>query len=254
MASAKLLAIVAGATLLSVPDARADGGDTSLIHACVGKLLGVVRIVRAGQHCHHSETPLHWPAQASAGSAGPRGVQFFESHGTFTVPAGVTSVVIELWGGGGAAGMGVQFASGGGGGGGYVRTVVAVSPGQVIPVAVGQGGAASCEVDGGAGGDTSFGGLAIAGGGQGGSVAGQGGAGGTASPGGISSSGEAGTTPNGPGGGNGRAAQGSFAPARSAPGIALPGQGGTRVVVAGACADLAVQFARGQAGQLIVQW
>jgi len=52
--------------------------------------------------------------------------QTYTANGTFTVPAGVTSVQVEAWGGGGAGGGvdGVNWqnrAGGGGGGGAYVK-------------------------------------------------------------------------------------------------------------------------------------
>ena len=239
----KLPGILAGSILLSVPVARADGGDASVIHACVHKASAHVRIVNANQHCHHSESPLHWPAQASTGSAGPRGVRLFESDGSFTVPAGVTSVLVEMWGGGGAAGLpNITGIGGAGGGGGYLRTVVAVTPGQAIQVVVGAGGAAACGVDGGAGGDTTFGALAMAGGGQGGSAAGQPGAGGVSDPTGISVPGTIGFATGG------FSAQGSFAPPAGRP----PGRGGFSFT--GCPGPVPIDGALGRSGQMIVQW
>lgn len=58
-----------------------------------------------------------------------------------TVPAGVTSVEIELWGGG-ASGQG-DVGTAGGGGAAYVHTVLAVNPGDVLNFVVGTGGVAS---------------------------------------------------------------------------------------------------------------
>lgn len=60
--------------------------------------------------------------------------------GSWTVPAGVTSITVETWGGGGAGPFGA-----GGGGGGYSAGVVTVSPGQVLNwfVASGQSYSAS---------------------------------------------------------------------------------------------------------------
>ena len=64
--------------------------------------------------------------------------QTYTANGTFTVPAGVTSVQVEAWGGGGAGGGvdGVNWqnrAGGGGGGGAYVKnTSVVVTPGSAI--------------------------------------------------------------------------------------------------------------------------
>ncbi len=62
---------------------------------------------------------------------------------TWTVPAGVSSVVIECWGGGGS---GARISSGancggcGGGGGAYARSIVNVSMGDVFTIEVGAGG------------------------------------------------------------------------------------------------------------------
>ena len=53
-------------------------------------------------------------------SSGPANSINFDTpgSGTWTVPAGVTSVTIKLWGGGGASGGIGYFDNGGGGGGG----------------------------------------------------------------------------------------------------------------------------------------
>ncbi|HNF32926.1 MAG TPA: hypothetical protein PLU51_10990, partial [Bacteroidia bacterium] len=49
----------------------------------------------------------------------------YTANGTFTVPAGVTTVKVEAWGGGGAGGGAApalgNVAAGGGGGGAYVK-------------------------------------------------------------------------------------------------------------------------------------
>ncbi|OIP65225.1 MAG: hypothetical protein COV32_02800 [Candidatus Yonathbacteria bacterium CG10_big_fil_rev_8_21_14_0_10_43_136] len=76
--------------------------------------------------------------------------QTFISDGTFTVPAGVTSITVETWGGGGAGGPGGDsgsvygghnYTSGGGGGsGGYAKSTFAVTPGETFPVVIGAGG------------------------------------------------------------------------------------------------------------------
>src|SRR5579883_313580 len=72
------------------------------------------------------------------------GVRVFQSSGAFTVPAGVTRIEAEVWGGGsGSFASTSTVASGGGSGGGYARKrIVGLSPGQVLSVTVGAGGQA----------------------------------------------------------------------------------------------------------------
>jgi hypothetical protein len=61
----------------------------------------------------------------------------FSSSSTFTVPAGVTSIDIEVVGAGGAGG---GNGGGGGGGGGYAKGTYTVNPGQILTVTVGAAG------------------------------------------------------------------------------------------------------------------
>ncbi|MFN8274431.1 MAG: choice-of-anchor D domain-containing protein [Flavobacteriaceae bacterium] len=65
--------------------------------------------------------------------------QTFNSSGNFVVPAGVTTVTVQLWGAGGG-GSSAANASGGGGGGAYTTAVLSVTPNTTIPVTVGIGG------------------------------------------------------------------------------------------------------------------
>jgi len=69
------------------------------------------------------------------------GHQLFTTPGSFnwTVPAGVTSVCVVCVGGGGGGGK--QYTSGGGGGALAYRNNIAVTPGEVIAIVVGAGGA-----------------------------------------------------------------------------------------------------------------
>lgn len=99
----------------------------------------------------------------------------FTSSGTFTVPAGVTSITLECWGGGGAGGGSESIysgnsAGGGGGGGGYSKiTNYHVIPGNTYSITVGVGGTGSTGNDGGDGGDSYFGSnICLATGGKGG--------------------------------------------------------------------------------------
>lgn len=137
--------------------------------------------------------------------------------GNFTVPCGVTSITVQIWGGGGAGGGdGTNDSNGGSGGGagGYSTATIAVTPGQVIAYSVGAGGAANSGNNaGGNGGNTTFGAL-TANGGKGGSPnganAGTAGDGGTASGGTTNTSGADGVdrTLNGNTGGAGGNAAG----------------------------------------------
>ncbi|PKP23117.1 MAG: hypothetical protein CVU05_00905 [Bacteroidetes bacterium HGW-Bacteroidetes-21] len=74
---------------------------------------------------YHAQTVVNYPA-----------------NGTFTVPAGVSQVMVECWGGGGAGGAGgVSNAQGGGGGAGgqYVKSIISVVSGATYNVTVGAG-------------------------------------------------------------------------------------------------------------------
>lgn len=111
----------------------------------------------------------------------------FTSNGTFTVPAGVTSVQIEMVGAGGSGG---NNGGGGGGGGGYAKGTFTVVPGTNHTVTVGAGGSGTATSISGfsitatAGGDGTFvanpavGGGGTGGVGSGGTVNHTGGAGG----------------------------------------------------------------------------
>jgi hypothetical protein len=135
--------------------------------------------------------------------------------GNFTVPCGVTSITIAVYGGGGGGGGSNSSTIGGGGGGagGYAQAVFAVTPGQVIPYLVGSGGAGGGPANnGGFGSQTNvFGGTLFALGGTGGlceNLGGAGGAGGSASLWAINTPGANGTNGGTPQGGQGGGAGG----------------------------------------------
>ena len=81
---------------------------------------------------------------------------------TFTVPTGITKIMVEVWGGGGGAAIG-QFA---GGGGGYSKGILSVTPGNTITATVGAGGTGgqSLGSDGAAGGTSTFSSISATGG------------------------------------------------------------------------------------------
>ncbi len=168
----------------------------------------------------------------------------FNSTGndTWTVPAGVTSITIEAWGGGGGGAGSFDYwffgsggPGGGGGGGAYSITTSTVSAGQTLDIIVGTGGNGGNGGSGGNGGFSSVrrGGttLAEAGGGQGGNINGNGGARGNSgtgtitpgSNGGNATSSRGGNGGDGGNGGNGGSGQNNR---DGNPGDALGGGGG----------------------------
>ncbi|MGF6220297.1 hypothetical protein [Pseudomonas frederiksbergensis] len=90
------------------------------------------------------------------------GIQRFTANGSFTVPAGVTKIWLSGCAGGGGGGAcpgGTSATASGGSGGGagqpVIKLMVAVTPGQVIPIVIGAAGmGASVTVAATAGGNT----------------------------------------------------------------------------------------------------
>jgi hypothetical protein len=147
--------------------------------------------------------------------------------GNWNVPAGVTSINVEVWGAGGAGGgaqNGNTTAGSGGGGGGYSSlNNIAVVPGTPIPYTVGAGGTAATDANGAAGIASNMLGL-IANGGAGGQRRGLGvGAGGSASGGTTNLTGA-----NGLGGVGGAGANGGAGGA-----VATNGNGGAGTIQGG---------------------
>jgi len=79
----------------------------------------------------------------------PSGTQEYTTPGNyeFTVPPGVSTLNVEVAGGGGAGGFSVrddpQLGGGGGGSGGYVSRSISVFPGQKLQIRVGRAGQAN---------------------------------------------------------------------------------------------------------------
>ncbi len=133
----------------------------------------------------------------------------------WTVPAGVTSVKVEVWGAGGGGGGSRStsftnaFGGGGGGGGSYTTSTFTVSAGQTYTITYGAGGTAGAATPtaGGTGGTTTFTGtggtVSSAGGGGGGAGNNANGTAGTAGVGGINGGTGGASTGNGAGGGGG---------------------------------------------------
>ncbi|WP_211299952.1 YDG domain-containing protein, partial [Cecembia rubra] len=198
----------------------------------LGTLLGLILLLLIGQGVYGQTTQTKKVTLTTSGS--------------WTVPAGVTSITVEAWGAGGAGGAGtisgVNIRAGGGGGGGaYTKSTLTVTPSSSITYTIGNGEVGSTSrstnfstvtANGGSNGSTGNNGAGGAGGtggtrnggagaagvnntAGGGGGAGSGGDGGaastgTAGTGGISAAGE--NTPGGNGGNGGVAAgvAGSF--------------------------------------------
>lgn len=95
----------------------------------------------------------------SSGAIGQAITETYNTTGThtFTVPAGVTEITVEVWGAGGGGGTRTNNGRGGGGGGGaYARSVLTVIPGTSNSIIVGAGGGGSAN-----GGNSSFNGTTV---------------------------------------------------------------------------------------------
>jgi hypothetical protein len=90
----------------------------------------------------------------------------FNTSGSCEVPPGVTSIMVQAWGGGGAGGgtgranTNQARGGGGGGGGGFAQSAIVVTPGDTLTVTVGAGGAGFIAGYGGDGGDSTIDGYA----------------------------------------------------------------------------------------------
>ena len=78
---------------------------------------------------------------------------------SYTVPTGVTSITVKIWGAGGGGSANDFYGGGGGGSGAFVMGTLSVTPGNSITVIVGNGGAAQSSTA------LSYGGGAVGGGG-----------------------------------------------------------------------------------------
>jgi hypothetical protein len=103
----------------------------------------------------------------------PGGIQQFSANGTFTVPAGITTIYVTACAGGGGGAGGASSSSCGGGGGGagdfVFKSPYTVTPGASISITIGAAGTAGpANSAGGAGGNTVIGSLVTLTGGTGG--------------------------------------------------------------------------------------
>lgn len=141
-----------------------------------------------------------WTADPVAGEPTPAAantyfngqIQVFTSAGNYTVPTGITRIKVTCTAGGGSgASCAANGFGGGGGAGGTAIEWITVTPGDVIAVTVGTGGAAPAAGanNGNNGGNSSFGSFCSATGGVGGLAASPGGQGNVATGGNINARG-----------------------------------------------------------------
>lgn len=193
------------------------------------------------------------------------GMQSFTGSGGFTVPAGVTQIEVEAWGGGaGSYASTSGNPAGGAGAGSYARKRISgLTPGQIITVTVGSGGAAGITGTApAAGGITSFGSFVTCNGGVLNPIATlaiplHGGAGGAASGGDINISGGDGNWGHSNNGGMGGNASHGGGVRNAGGGAGNPGYfpgGGASGAGTGASSTTPSPGAAGGAGFVIVRW
>ena len=151
-----------------------DGSDTywKLAFAsttnATESVAGIVRLATSAETLAATSQVLAVdPSGLAAALAGAR-QQKFTVNGSFTVPAGVTTILVSGCaggGGGGASSAGSSQTGSGGAGGGAGQSIIgnsySVTPGQVIAITIGAGGAggAVSQANGTSGGNTVVGSL-----------------------------------------------------------------------------------------------
>lgn len=135
-----LFGLVLGAVCASAIAYAAIPDSNGVINACRDTRYGYVRIIDTATtpSCASGEAAVSW---SQNGRAGVTGLQLFSTTTTFIVPPGVTRVFAELLGGGGSGGDPASSCiGGGGGGGGNLHALLAVTPGTVLNMTIGDGG------------------------------------------------------------------------------------------------------------------
>ena len=142
-----------GGTITGITDlAIADGGTGSSSTAYCSlttNVSGTLPIANGGTNATVAVTGLK--------NLGGMGMQLFTGSGTFTVPAGITTVYLTMIAGGGGGGSGDSGGGGGGSGEAIINFPHTVTPAAGLTVTIGAGGTAGTGGgNGGNGGDTVF--------------------------------------------------------------------------------------------------
>jgi hypothetical protein len=75
------------------PAVYMHGGDSTLIHACVNKSSGEIKIVTATASCKNNETALDWPATLPAPSGGGA---VLDARGNFSLVSSTTTFAMSV--------------------------------------------------------------------------------------------------------------------------------------------------------------
>lgn len=100
------LGFFALALAVVTPAVYMHGGDPTLIHSCVNKSSGEIKIVAANATCKNNETALDWPATAVSPSPTPTptptptpvpsGGAVLDARGNFALPASANTTTFAM--------------------------------------------------------------------------------------------------------------------------------------------------------------
>jgi hypothetical protein len=124
-----------------------SAGNTVQFYVSSGAVFGSTGAGGIASKGRYSIALMNQNASLSIGQATgmgvPNQVVFTSGSSTWSVPSGVTSIQVEMVGGGGSGSSGYSgepYAGGGGAGGGYIRAMCSVSSGQSFSYTIGTGG------------------------------------------------------------------------------------------------------------------
>ena len=81
------------------PSVYMHGGDATLIHSCVNKSSGEIKIVGANASCKNNETALDWPATSPSPPPPPPpsgGGAILDARGNFSLAASTTTFAMSV--------------------------------------------------------------------------------------------------------------------------------------------------------------